>query len=152
VFLAFDILALIAGTIRPRLVTVTVLLIFSPVAFIASAIKVRVNTKAMSLVIFPEAVIDISVGMNEAAFAIGFVVSPPALVHRAIRPYLYALTLSDTGISKPVLRLFEIKVPKTLVFCTVFEDNHFSVLNTPCLLLLTVIKISQLFSDCLNKN
>ena len=95
VFTALKVVTLIASAIWPRLQSVPMLLIFLPIALILCSIQMTVCAKAMRLVILPLSVVDVTVSVNETTLTVGLVVSPVALIHRAVRPVLHSLTLSD---------------------------------------------------------
>ena len=119
VLLSLNVGALILGSIRPRLSTSAVLFVFLPGALVLSTVEVAVNAASMSLIIDPHAIVDVAVCVDEAAAPIGLVVLPPALVHRAIRPNLLALTLTNKCTHNPL----------ALEFSVVFELFHGTVLE-----------------------
>lgn len=61
-----------------------------------------VNTVAMRLVILPLTVVDIAICVDQPSFTICLIVFPPAFIHRAVRPYLTALTLANVFALDPV--------------------------------------------------
>jgi hypothetical protein len=63
-FLSFEVLAVILGTIRPGFNSTTMLFIVEPVTNIGCSICVSVGSVAMSLVISPLALIDVTICMD----------------------------------------------------------------------------------------
>jgi hypothetical protein len=90
VLLAFDVVSLVPGSIRPGLNAMAVLLVVLPFASVLSPVCVRVGAFAVSLVSSPATLIDITVGVNEPTLAFCLIVHPLSLVDRAIDPHLDA--------------------------------------------------------------
>jgi hypothetical protein len=93
-FSAFVILTLIFGSIRPALLSKTMLLILKPLSFVLCAVHVSVSSLSVSLVIQPVSLVCVSISMVQLAIPgcpILFIVS---LVARSIGPLLHTKAIS----------------------------------------------------------
>jgi hypothetical protein len=87
-FFPFFIIALVLGSIWPAFDPEPLLLVLEPATRIAGTIKVRVLAVSVRTVLAPLPLVDVSVYMDQPALAIGHAVGPVALIGRAIVPYL----------------------------------------------------------------
>ena len=97
-----DVRPFIACFIRPRLHTMTVLLVFLPIALVNGPIVMHVLSMSVGLVVQPLALINVAVRMDQPSDAIGFAVLPLPLVERPIEPDLASLTRPRRKISLPL--------------------------------------------------
>ena len=66
----------------------TVLLIVDPVALVFGSVRVSVLSISMGLVVLPIAVVDISIGVDEPSSTVSFVIFPITFINTAVAPYL----------------------------------------------------------------
>jgi len=122
-----------------------VLLIVHPVPNVLGAIRVSVLAEPVSFVVPPESIVDVPVSVDQTAFSVSFVISPVTFVDRAVAPDLVAASVS----------LVCVHVPLALVLRAVLEDDHgpllfLNSLLVILLLILTVVKFRELFTDSLD--
>jgi len=70
---SFHVLPLVAGTIRPCLQTVAMLLVLLPLAGVLRSVEMAIDAKPVSFVVLPGAIIYVAVSVDQSAFAVGFV-------------------------------------------------------------------------------
>ena len=94
VLLAFEVFALVYGTIRPRFQSETVLLVILPAAHVFGSISVSVRSMTVSFVIDPVAFINVAIRMVQLASAVGFAFAPLPLVAAPVQPLLLAFAIA----------------------------------------------------------
>lgn len=148
--LTFDVVAVVAGPIRPGLDAFTVLLVLLPVSFVPRAIEVAVDAEAMRLIVLPEAVVDVPVRVDEAALPVGLVILPPALVERTVGPDLDTLALPDARILNPK-KWRANDLPFTFVLGTVLKQHHVAQLpaSAQAIRLSAEVEIAQVLPNVL---
>ena len=106
---AFAVDAFIHRSIFPGLLALAILQVIRPVSFILRAVNVEIGAVAVGFVTTPFTIEDVSIYMVKDAPSVSLVVLPIAFVAGAIRPSLFAETVTEPS------------EPLTLVNCSVFK-------------------------------
>ena len=94
ILLAFEVLTLVDGAIRPRFQSESVLLVILPAAHVLGTISVSIRSMTVSFVIDPVALINVSIRMVQLSSTVSFTLAPLSLIAATVQPFLLALAIA----------------------------------------------------------